>query len=414
MALWRALGFSILVGVTACSGSERADDPPDVTAARDGGFVDGGFVDAGPRDAGRDGGTRDAGPDAGFEPDGGFRDAGPMAPVCEPVAPRRVVTVAAVGCEGIVPVSDGYLVAHRVRSNGTLNHSMMKLDTGGARVGASQRFGTDADQWPADMIADGDGAVYVHSEAGVGLRFVHFGRDGLPTGSSPMVGPHGEPTIAKTDTGFGLVYSVLSGETAQLWFRRLGPNGQPTSFAAVPLTDGTTFDASPDLAWNGTHFGLAFHRGYGDEARAAFWLLDADGVPLTATPTIADDVQAYGPVVVSNGDGFLMMSSFYPDGYARLFDASGSPVQSRYVAGDMNAATAEGQTYTMAFTNNLNPLSISTLTPGSAPVVQVQSLATGGALSLVPQIAWDGSGYAVLFGRSDTGVRWFEFARVCP
>ncbi len=409
-----ALGLLI-----ACGSTDRTDDPPDHTTPRDGGAV---TSDAGPADAGeRDGGALDGGALDGGTRDGGTRDSGPPPPrVCERVrATRLAVTGAGLQIAGLVAVDDGYLLVFERYEEVDTRHAI-KLDRDGAIVGAEQDLGPVVDD-RASVVADGDGAAFVATRPLAGLALTRVDSNGAVIGAPITIGPLGSSTnsaLARTDDGFGVTYSIgEAGFDHQVFFRRLDATGQPVA-PAVPLTDGSELDFSTAIAWNGSHFGVAFQRQIDRSTqRVYFRLLDEDGVQQTTTSSIPDDVFATTPSLSSDGDGFLLGTSVRGTaGQLRRLAANGDPIQVLMPTGIRPEVVWDGARYVFATTWFELPLDLWSLAPNSIPVRLASNVAEESLTSNNPRLAWDGLGYALVWTQRPVvgGDTVAFFARECP
>jgi hypothetical protein len=246
---------------------------------------------------------------------------------------------------------------------------LVRAGADGAEVGSDVRVTTAGTYHGYPAVAfDGTnfGIVWEDdTDRGAGAFEIHFARysaAGTPVGThgrvSNTVGASRTPAIAWSGTQWGVAWEEVSDGNSEIHFARLAADG-----AVVPSVGGTrlTVDgavsAAPAVAWSGTRWGIAWEDERDGNREIYFAPIAADGTPGAAVRITADQGVSSSPSLVHDGTAWTVVWRDDRDGNDEIYAA-------RF--GDDGARLADDSRLTV-----------------------------GDGRSWNPDLAWDGTGYAV-------------------
>lgn len=387
------------------------------------------------------GGTRDGGPrrdaaevgDTGMSGDDAGTDAGP--PPCVPVSDRVVSDApGAAGRPSIAWSGDGYAIAFGDDRGGTSQIFVTLLDAAGDKVGTDHGVtsGARAAGLP-DIAFDGTnyGIGYVtEMPMPAQVHFVRVAPDGTVVGSVLDVGQGGGiSSIVWNGTEYGLAHHSARDMAAStdVYFARISSAGALIG-AETRVTDTVAPEFIPALAWNGTDYGIAYHRGGGSSATEAGLYLarvDASGMEIGTEARVPNTMMGGAVRLAASPTGYAFtwgtgdMAGMNAGRLARL-DASGAPTGAadtelprppsdvafaagRYAAAwSMSGAVMGGEVVVATY-------------PEADGVPSAPFMITTGGVAAVNAIAlaWNGSGWAVAWADSRAMPAEIHFAVVC-
>ena len=244
--------------------------------------------------------------------------------------------------------------------------------------------------------------------------------------AAESAGAGDQVALARSDSGYGLVWPDSRHGDTEIYFVRLSPSGGRLG-SDVRLTDAAGPSTSPAVAWNGDDF-------------AVVWSDDRDGstpdlyfVRATVNGTIVGvekrittaAMPSLGVSLVWTGSEYGLAWHDFRDGdpeiyFARL-DASGTKIGE-----DLRVTESVGQSFrpSLQWTGTSYALSWNDNESGDHEIYLARLSATGEPLgttrvtssageSLFSSLAWTGSGFGVIWNDSRTPAGVY-FARLAP
>ncbi len=296
---------------------------------------------------------------------------------------RETFDLAATRTPDLVRTADGYGVAWRDERDGNPEIYFALLDLAGVKVGTDVRVTNDPDSstdpavvwtgsgfgivWTDDR--DGNDEVYFAAVDAAGTK---LGGDVRVTNDAAS---SRSPDVAWTGTEYGVAWSDSRDGNAEIYVVRLDASGAPVG-AESRVTSDAAESAEPSLAWSGTEYGLAWHDRRDTAAEVYFARLSALGAKIGGdVPVTADDgADSTAPAVVWNGGGFgVAWTDARPAAagvYLARLDAGGT-------------------------------------------VLGTETQVSGGAVpASAPSLAWTGGEYGVAWHDAGTGTEQVYFNRV--
>jgi Tol biopolymer transport system component len=239
------------------------------------------------------------------------------------------------------------------------------------------------------------------------------------------------PDMVWNGTGWALVWQ--SAGQAHVAFVRLDASGTPIAPANL-LTGHCCGEHWPQIAWNGSHYGVIWYDGSdhpsGLQWSTYFKLLDASGIEQT-TVRLDDDATSLNlnnrglPSIASDGSNFLAVWTGSDNSnlefiWSRQLDATGTPTgpqnQASLGADSTDAdlvwnGTEYGLAWQSYFPGNWE-IYYRTLAPDGTRVGGDRRITNDAGRSENPALAWNGDGYGVVWHDDRTGTSHAYFARV--
>ena len=152
-----------------------------------------------------------------------------------------------------------------------------------------------------------------------------------------------DPDIAPNHHGFAITWVDYRDDRRDLWFARLGPDGNAIGIGA-PITAGGISPATPRLAWSGHEYGLAWSDEIEGSRSVLFARLDHQGQVIDAPIVVA--IGADDPSIIWTGTGYVVAWRNAGGGASLTeFSAKGRPVDAP-VALVADGATISALTWT--------------------------------------------------------------------
>jgi hypothetical protein len=322
----------------------------------------------------------------------------------------------------------GYGVAWSDARSGTPGIYFGRIDVAGSPVGLQLRLsGTDATSGNPSLVWTGNEYALIWSDTRDGNAEIYFARldaGGTAVGSQARITHDGAtstaPSLVWNGTGFGVAWTdERSGP--DIYFARLDDTGSVLGAETrISSNDAGYGDQSdPDLAWNGTEYGLAWQGDLLSNVDVYFARIDAAGVSGGGSAITSDPAGSHRPSLSWSGSEWGVAWSDDRDGdeeiyFARL-DASGAKLggdlrlTDSTGASDHAALVRAGGEYGLAWTDARNGAEETwfvRLNDSGGVVGSAFQVSDGTALAERPSAIWNGAGYAVSWSAAGGIADW--------